>query len=284
MNWTKIYISLIQRAKLREIDNSQYFEKHHIIPDFMFKNRKRKGPKGHLPGNPNDVENMVFLTHREHVLSHMILCKIYRNTRYEYPCLSSLLIMLGGGSKTSKLNINRSILRDNISKTKLYSSFREKARIAISEARTGKIVCKDAISGEIIGSIDRDHENIKSGKWVHHTKGKTLDSEHVLKIKNANIGLKNGNSKGYTDDELIESYIQCCKDFGFIVTPQIWIKYSQKYDIPYIQHSRKFRFNGQGLVGLRKIAEKRLSLKYIEKMYLRKDTKENYHKQLKKWL
>ena len=85
MNYTKIYKSLIERAKFenRKKGNGVYYESHHIIPDFMFKERKRKGPKGHLSGNPNDKENLVLLTEREHILAHILLAKsLKENDRY----------------------------------------------------------------------------------------------------------------------------------------------------------------------------------------------------------
>ena len=99
----------------------------------MFKNRRHSGHKGHLPGDSNAPENIVTLTPREHLISHMFLCKIYRSTKYEYQCLSSLLIMLNGGGKGSKRSINRQILRESMGKAKLYAIFKAKAIYALSK-------------------------------------------------------------------------------------------------------------------------------------------------------
>ena len=77
MDYKKIYESLMRKAKREERDGLRvksehtYFENHHIIPDFMFKNRKRTGPKGHLNGDPNDPNNLVLLTMREHLFAHV---------------------------------------------------------------------------------------------------------------------------------------------------------------------------------------------------------------------
>ena len=284
MNWNKIYIDLINSRKNRKIKADQYYESHHIIPDFMFKNRSRKGPSGHLPGNPNDKSNFIKLTPREHILSHLILCKIYRNTRYEYPCLSSVMLMLSHSSTGSKLSINRKFLNETIGKIKLYSEFKKKACKAISSARKGKIVCKDSNTGEIIGSIDKTHPNIISGKWIHHSKGNQLSYDHIQIIKKRSTGLSNANSRGYTDEQLIESYVKCCNDFGFIVTYPIWIKYCQKYNLPYLKHFKKFRFNGGGFTYLRERAEEITGMVYIDKQYIRKETKEKYYNEIKKWL
>ena len=73
MNYKKLYKSLILKAKndpSRDKKNG-YYEKHHVIPDFMFKDRKRKGPAGHLAGNPNSKNNIVLLTAREHFYAHL---------------------------------------------------------------------------------------------------------------------------------------------------------------------------------------------------------------------
>jgi hypothetical protein len=64
MNYQKIYMSLIENAKNRNL-NSIYYEKHHIIPKCL--------------GGTNDKTNIVKLTYREHFLCHWILCKIYKN-------------------------------------------------------------------------------------------------------------------------------------------------------------------------------------------------------------
>lgn len=87
MNYKNIYDSLIQKAIIRQIGKSKdilkkdigYIENHHIVPEFFFKNRKRKGPPGWLDGDPNNKDNLVFLTAKEHLLSHLLLLKIYPN-------------------------------------------------------------------------------------------------------------------------------------------------------------------------------------------------------------
>ena len=76
----------------------------------------------------------------------------------------------------------------------------------------------------------------------------------------------------------------CFNDWGFIVTYPLWIKYCQKYNLPHIQHVKKFRFNGGGFMYLRKKAEEITSMIYIDKQYIKKETKEKYYNAIKKWL
>lgn len=63
LNYEKHYISLMNKAKIRSIEDTQYTEIHHIIP------KCRKGT--------NNKENLVILYYREHYLAHWLLCKIY---------------------------------------------------------------------------------------------------------------------------------------------------------------------------------------------------------------
>jgi len=63
MDYSGIYIKLIERAKGRIVDG--YTEKHHIIPRCM--------------GGDNKSRNLVSLTPEEHYLCHLLLVRIYPN-------------------------------------------------------------------------------------------------------------------------------------------------------------------------------------------------------------
>lgn len=61
MNYYRIYNSLIDRAKAREITG--YCEKHHVVPRCL--------------GGTDTQENLVKLTPEEHYLAHQLLVKIH---------------------------------------------------------------------------------------------------------------------------------------------------------------------------------------------------------------
>jgi hypothetical protein len=63
--WEKIYYNLIERSRVRLLNETTYYEKHHIIPRYM--------------GGDNTNQNLVHLTFREHILAHYILWRIYNN-------------------------------------------------------------------------------------------------------------------------------------------------------------------------------------------------------------
>ncbi len=63
MNYKKIYDSLIERGKNRNLN--EYGEKHHIVPKCL--------------GGSNKKANLVKLTPEEHYVAHQLLVKIYPN-------------------------------------------------------------------------------------------------------------------------------------------------------------------------------------------------------------
>ncbi len=70
MNHSKVYYSIINRAKNRGLDKSKYetyHEIHHIIPKCI--------------GGTNDKDNLVMLTAKEHFICHLLLEKIYPNEK-----------------------------------------------------------------------------------------------------------------------------------------------------------------------------------------------------------
>lgn len=75
--YTVWYYGIINNAKSRDIEG--YTERHHIIPESLFKNRIRKGSAGFLPGEPNIVNNLVNLTAREHIICHWLLVKMVQD-------------------------------------------------------------------------------------------------------------------------------------------------------------------------------------------------------------
>lgn len=60
--YTRIYYSIISRARSRVLDNNVYTEKHHIIPKSL--------------GGGNSKDNLVALTGREHFICHRLLVKM----------------------------------------------------------------------------------------------------------------------------------------------------------------------------------------------------------------
>ena len=261
MNYTKIYKSLIERAKFenRKKGNGVYYESHHIIPDFMFKERKRKGPKGHLSGNPNDKENLVLLTEREHILAHILLAKsLKENDRYWAQAASSITYFLSFDEPATSRQSHRiagSMLK--------YERYRKLAVAGISKARKGKMPVIDATTKEFIGSVLIGHPKVLSGEWVHHSTGKhtyintqtnekiycSIDDPRIMQlglkgIQGAVNGEFNPRFSGITNEEFLFEYKLLRDKLGNIPSLKFFRKvYFEKTGLKFPSSLSKFRFN-----------------------------------------
>lgn len=72
--YTRWYYAIVHRAQFRKLQIKG--EKHHIIPESFYLNRKRKGSAGWLLGDPDDTSNLVILTEHEHFVCHLLLPKM----------------------------------------------------------------------------------------------------------------------------------------------------------------------------------------------------------------
>jgi len=208
MNYAKIYENLMNKAKSldRVKGENEYFESHHVVPNFLFKNRKRRsGPAGHLEGDPDASANLVLLTAREHFLSHLLLVKIYSGTRYECSAKKSLVwfFTLIKDSKHTRKEWY------NIASAKKYEKYRILAVDGIRQSVLGKMPVKDAITGVKIGRVEVSHPNVISGKWVHITKGRKSTDEQRIKDRIRSTGMLNSNAKtNITEEIIIETLIK----------------------------------------------------------------------------
>ena len=65
MDYHRIYTNLINNAKGRYVYRRELYHLHHIVPRSM--------------GGGNDYTNLVYLTHKEHLLAHTLLAMEYPN-------------------------------------------------------------------------------------------------------------------------------------------------------------------------------------------------------------
>lgn len=230
MNYEKLYTNLINYCKSVDIETrirkrnpkdkrlndlkGVYTERHHIVP------RHENGD--------NSIDNLVTLLPEEHFLAHMIRYKAFKNRKDFLACR----FIINGITKKQKAvgNIPQKVTSKIVSFFKQsISSFRKKhgwhtanGILSISKSRIGKIPVVDSETGEMIGSVDRNHPMIISGKWVHHSKGKTvminpttnetkrvkfLDVDNYLKSGWVKLpvdsnGEKNSNYSGLNSDDI----------------------------------------------------------------------------------
>lgn len=201
--YKQLYKEIIDTAKneIRTKNSEIYYESHHIVPEFLFKIRKRKGPAGHIDGDANSVDNLVLLTFQEHLIAHYYLYEMLKESRYGYSAGSALQFFF---VKATGNHIRQRTLSD-VDKTFLdeMAHLRAIGIDSISNARKGKMPVVDAITREKIGSVLIDHPNVLSGKWIHHSKGVKQTWE-----PRSQVGDKNSNYKEMTPDHL-DRIFQC---------------------------------------------------------------------------
>lgn len=200
MDYKKLYQEIILKAKSenRKKGCGVYYEQHHIVPDFMFKHRKRNGPAGHLDGDPNCQSNLVLLTFQEHLLAHYYLFETLKGTHYEYPAGTALQFFFVKATGNHKRQISLTEV-DEIFLQKM-AHLRALGISAISNARKGKMPVVDAVTREKIGSVPVDHPNVLLGKWVHHSKGRPGKGGRNQK------GSNNGNYKEMTAERKLRVF------------------------------------------------------------------------------
>ena len=169
--YKELYKKIIDQAKAENRMKNQgvYYEQHHIVPDFLFKNRKRTGPKGHVDGNPDSPENLALLTFSEHLMAHYYLYEIYKGTRYEYSAGSALQFFFVKATGNHKRQRNLSEVDEKFLKE--MDHLRLLGNKSIRKARTGKMPVVDAVTREKVGSVSVNHPKVMSGEWIHHSKG-----------------------------------------------------------------------------------------------------------------
>jgi hypothetical protein len=192
--YKELYKTIIDNARKENRMKNQgtYYERHHIVPDFLYKNRKRTGPKGHLDGNPDSVENLILLTFSEHLMAHYYLYEIYKGTRYEYSAGSALQFFFVKAMGNHKRQVNLSEVDEKFLKE--MEHLRMLGIECISKARTGMMPAVDSITREKQGSVPVNHPKILSGEWIHHSKGIPGKSARDMS------GSKNTNFKELTQD------------------------------------------------------------------------------------
>lgn len=90
MNYSSIYNRLIDKSKHRVILESEYYEKHHIIPKCL--------------NGSDEKDNLVYLTAREHYIAHLLLCKIYPSNP---KLILALMMMCVDNNSRNKRTNNR---------------------------------------------------------------------------------------------------------------------------------------------------------------------------------
>lgn len=274
-----------------------YCETHHILPKAL--------------GGKDDEENLVVLLPEEHVFIHHLRYKVF-DKRIDMLAVRALVNKYTDYSVKEKNGFAESdelrtwqVVKHYCSVIKQKSAeFRKKhgwqtkdGVRRISEARTGTMPVIDAITKEVIGSVDVNHPNVLTGKWVHHSKGKISvtdkldgkkkyitveereeDKDRYKVNRYDSSGKNNSRYIDISDEDIYEEYKKFCIDINMIVAYKYFFtinKIIKKYrQVPSL---RKYRFDGKGEKYLHdKIRTELKNVPCLIVPYLTKEIKEKY--------
>ena len=88
MDYKKTYNKIIENRKMKPLLDSEYGEKHHIIPRSL--------------GGVDDDSNLVKLSAREHFICHALLAEMYDKNSFEWYKMNHAFMMMK--SETTKQN------------------------------------------------------------------------------------------------------------------------------------------------------------------------------------
>ncbi len=271
MNYKKIHddliyacltISPLARIRNRNSDDYRlknntvvYTEMHHIIP------KKYDGM--------NEPSNIIEVLPEEHLLLHEIRYKLYGTVGD----LRATMFMVNNFKKNAlgKTKLKKySWVRQKYSESNSGENHpmfgrhhSEEAKRKLSEFRKGKFYAKDLYTGEYVGLVHKNNQNIISGKWVHVSTG----------IQNSNKGHdSNGNNNsrwsGYTDEQIIAHAEHLYNTLG-VWNRKAWFEYCERQTptIPkhYTQQCRFSAFDGTGTMRFQQALELKIGKPIIKK-------------------
>jgi hypothetical protein len=202
MDYQKVYDSIIYRAKERDLEG--YKESHHITPKCL--------------GGTNEVENLVFLTGREHFICHWLLARIYPDNRkiaYAFFAMCKQRSPKQKGRYTPSSRVYQEARQH-------YSSlgFSEEHKAKIVSHRKGKKTLIHKYTKEIKYILPEELDYyIETGDWenTNYSKNrivkestKKLIAENTRKAQLGKVGLESKASKGvviceYLDGSVVEA-------------------------------------------------------------------------------
>lgn len=150
MDYFTHYINLVDSRKSRGLVKEKGYEIHHIIPRCI--------------NGENEDFNLVKLSHREHLIAHKLLAKIFFDNKKLQYALNAMLIHHPDREK------QRQHMRDH------NPMFDESVREKMSKTRKAKFASGDLIARELTVKERKLHSNrmkvnnpIRNEPWKNHT-------------------------------------------------------------------------------------------------------------------
>lgn len=199
--YTKIYYSIIERAKTRILPSGTYFERHHIIPQSFYKSRSKTG---WLKGDYNSKSNIALLTAREHFICHMLLVRMTEGIAHFK--MASALLRFAHGNKTKKFVNSRTYeyIKKVLSESKKGRHFSLETREKIRQANLNRAPASAETRKKLSEAAKRRKGFTTEGraKVVESNKNRVWTKEMREKLRRHNLGKVNFAQKGIAQEKL----------------------------------------------------------------------------------
>lgn len=158
--YTRWYYLIINNAQIRDLDNSSYFETHHIIPRSI--------------GGNDEINNLVNLTAREHYICHALLPKmLIGSNRQKMIFAFNMMCICRSGNQGRDYKINSRIF-ESYKKQKKHT---DQTRTKLSQSHIGLKQQPETIEKRV--SKIRGKESKLKGRTIHSDTSKLKISQAV---------------------------------------------------------------------------------------------------------
>ena len=214
--YTRVYYTIVERAKSRILPDEVYTERHHIIPQSFYRARNKTG---WLSGDHNAKKNLVNLTAKEHYICHLLLPKMLEGeSKYKMLCA---IIRMAYSNQEQRVKIpSRVYERVKIEKATMHS----KLYSGKNNPQYGKKhseETKEKLRKARAAQVERQGTTMTleaRAKLSVAAKGRVFSQSHKEKIAKANKGksrsieVRNAMSKRMTGHTKSEETLQKLRD------------------------------------------------------------------------
>jgi hypothetical protein len=195
MDYKRIYDKIIENRKLNPIEETEYGEKHHIIPRSL--------------GGSDDSENLVRLTAREHFICHALLAEMYERETFEWYKMNHAFMMMKWASDNQHRYINSRLYELKRKYFSISNSWKQsgernsqygKQRSEETKNKIRKSLFKTLNNVDGLNAKERQVIKMLGDKETHTINGVYINKQRRIKIKKVfNIELENRCIEGYNE-------------------------------------------------------------------------------------
>ena len=188
MNYLKIYNDLIEKAKIENVKNNEYYEIHHIKPRSL--------------NGSDDDKNLVKLTFRQHYVAHELLVKIHPDCKKLIHALWMMTITTLNSIAKTDINEIDCRIRQRIDFLKKdYKTMKYMTSYAYEKCRQ---IYRDMMNGHVVTNKTRELISIRTKE--------AMNSHDIIKRVRKACSKGSKGTKWYYDKQTLECFKQFPRD------------------------------------------------------------------------